>query len=62
MINKKVRIPVPSYGAQELPPKILLVTVPERNIVALPNSAAPSKNKSGEETLKAARTIILREI
>lgn len=43
---KRSEFPFPGFGAQELPPKILLVKVPERDNVALPNSAVPSKNKS----------------
>lgn len=36
----------PGFRPQELPPKILLVKVPKRNNVAVPNGAVPSKNKS----------------
>lgn len=55
MLNKKFGIPVLGFQSSSPFSQILLVKVPERNNVALPKSAVPSKNNPGQETLESCK-------
>ena len=55
VLNKKFGIPVLGFQSSSPFSQILLVKVPEKNTVALPNSVVPSKNNPGQETLKSCK-------
>lgn len=46
VVSKKVGIPVSGFQSSDASSRRLLVKVPERNSVELPNSTVPLKNKS----------------